>query len=146
MEGSDQTANTKLWKQFGRETDVGKMLFSMYAAPEKVKINYPPVKTRARNSSVGPPQEERKCPQKTIIEYPEAQHKARKKYHAVDFIPKRRPGEEIQAQMEEDMRKRPMLLPPGKRGVDRKQMINNLQERFQFKNKEELDADIAMKK
>jgi hypothetical protein len=38
------------------------------------------------------------------------------------------------------------MLPPGKRGVNRKQLINDLQERFQFKDKEELDADIAMKK
>ena len=37
-------------------------------------------------------------------------------------------------------------LPPGKRGVNRKQLINDLQERFQFKNKEELDAHIALKK
>lgn len=48
--------------------------------------------------------------------------------------------------MEAELKKRPMMLPPGKRGVNRKQMINDLQERFQFKNKEELDADIAMKK
>ena len=122
------------------------MLFSLYSAPEKPKINYPPVKTRPRGSSVGPPIEEKKCPQKTIIEYPEPVRKAGKKYHAVDFIPRRRPGEEIQAEMEEEMRRRPNLLPPGKRGVNRKQMINDLQERFQFKNKEELDHHIAMKK
>ena len=59
---------------------------------------------------------------------------------------KRKPGEEIQAEMEAELKKRPMMLPPGKRGVNRKQMINDLQERFQFKNKEELDADIALKK
>jgi hypothetical protein len=39
-----------------------------------------------------------------------------------------------------------MMLPPGKKGVDRKGMINDLQERFQFKNKEELDAEIALRK
>jgi hypothetical protein len=38
------------------------------------------------------------------------------------------------------------MLPPGKKGVDRKGMINDLQERFQFKNKEELDAEIAARK
>ena len=43
--------NGKLWKQFGRETDVGKMLFSLYSAPEKPKINYPPVKVKQRNAS-----------------------------------------------------------------------------------------------
>lgn len=122
------------------------MLFSLYSAPEKVKINYPPVKTRPRGSSQGPPQEEKKCPQKTVIEYPEPVRKPGKKYHAVDFIPRRRPGEEIQAEIEQELKKRPMMLPPGKRGQDRKQMINELQERFQFKNKEELDAHIALQK
>ena len=38
------------------------------------------------------------------------------------------------------------MLPPGKKGVDRKGMINDLQERFQFKNKEALDAEIAARK
>lgn len=31
-------SNQHMWKQFGRETDVGKMLFSLYSAPEKPKI------------------------------------------------------------------------------------------------------------
>jgi hypothetical protein len=37
-------------------------------------------------------------------------------------------------------------MAPGKRGQDRKQMINELQERFQFKDKEELDRHIAAQK
>ena len=56
---SNGTNNTKLWKQFGRESDVGKMLFSMYSAGEKPKVYYPPVKTKPR---VEPPKEEKKCP------------------------------------------------------------------------------------
>jgi len=44
------------------------MLFSMYSAKEKPKIYYPPVKTKAR---VEQPKEEKKCPQRTEIEYPE---------------------------------------------------------------------------
>ena len=36
------------------------------------------------------------------------------------------------------------LRAPGKIGVNRKQMITDLQERFQFKNKEELEAHIEM--
>ena len=45
--------------------------------------------------------EEKKCPQKTIIEYPEPQHKPRKKYHAIDFIPRRKGADEIQMEIEE---------------------------------------------
>jgi hypothetical protein len=113
---SGDVQNQKLWKQFGRETDVGKMLFSLYSAPEKPKIAYPPVKTKARGASVGPPMEERKCPQKTIIDYPEPVRKGGRKYHAIDFVPRRKAGDEIIAEIENEKARRPMMLPPGKRG------------------------------
>lgn len=106
------------------------MLFSLYSGgPDinKTKVNYPPVKTRQRSAEH---LEEKKCPQKTIIEYPEPVRKTGKKYHAIDFVPRRKTGEEIQAEMNNEMRKQPMIVPPGKRGIDRKQMINDLQERF----------------
>jgi len=38
------------------------------------------------------------------------------------------------------------LVAPGKRGVNRKQLINDLQERFQFKDKAEIDAYMAKQK
>lgn len=37
-------------------------------------------------------------------------------------------------------------MAPGKKGVNRKQMISDLQERFQFKDKAELDAHIEMQR
>lgn len=136
---SQQSDNSKLWKQFGRENDVGKMLFSLYSAPEKPKINYPPLKTKPRQETL---QEEKKCPQKTMIEYPEPAKKAYRKFHPVDFIPKRKAAEEILEQIEQD-KNRP-LQAPIKRGVNRKKMITELQERFQFKDKEELEAYLHM--
>jgi hypothetical protein len=45
---SNGSQNSALWKQFGRESDVGKMLYSMYSQKEKPQIYYPPVKTKAR--------------------------------------------------------------------------------------------------
>jgi len=56
-------------------------------------------------------------------------------------VPKRKPAEEIQQELWEEMNK--PLVAPGKRGVNRKQMINDLQERFQFKDKAEIDAYLA---
>lgn len=61
-------------------------------------------------------------------------------------MPRRKAADEIQAEIEEERRIKMSQLPPGKRGVNRKQLINDLQERFQFKNKEELDAHIALRK
>jgi hypothetical protein len=54
--------NKTLYKKFGRESDVGKLLYGMYAQKEKPKIVYPTVKTKPR---VEEPREIRPCPQKT---------------------------------------------------------------------------------
>ena len=75
----------------------------MYSAHEKPKIYYPPVKTKARQTSV--PKEEKKCPQKTVIEYPEPKQKPRRKFHAIDFVPKRKAGDEILAEIEYEKNK-----------------------------------------
>ena len=56
-EGPD---NKDLYKKFGRENDVGKLLYGMYAQKEKPKVYYPPVKTKVRGNT--PPKEEKKCP------------------------------------------------------------------------------------
>ena len=37
----------KLWKLFGRETQAGKELFSLYNKAEKPKIEYPKVKQKS---------------------------------------------------------------------------------------------------
>ena len=64
----------------------------MYSAKEKPKIYYPPVKTKVREPV---PKEEKKCPQKAVIDYPEPERKVSKKYHPIDFVPKRKAGDEI---------------------------------------------------
>ena len=56
---TSNSQNAELWKQFGTELDVGKMLYSMYSAKEKPKVYYPPVKTKPQEPK---PKEEKKCP------------------------------------------------------------------------------------
>jgi len=48
----------------------------------------------------------------TQIEYPDEQPKHRKKYHPVDFIPKRKPGEVILEEIEDEKAK-PLGRAPG---------------------------------
>jgi len=43
-----EAPNQELWKKFGRGNDVGNMLYSMYSAKDKPKINYPAVKTKKK--------------------------------------------------------------------------------------------------
>lgn len=100
-----------LWKEFGRETAAGKELYALYSATNKTKINYPAVKTKKR---VEAPKEEKKCPQKTEIEYPELPRKGMKAYHAVDYIPKRRNKDEILDEIEYEQNKRYNAVPPVK--------------------------------
>ena len=95
---SQQSNNEELWKKFGRGNEVGNMLYSMYGAREKPKVSYPALKTKKKPT----PAEELKmgepagpCPQKTVIEYPEMPRKSKFKYHAVDFIPRKKHEEEI---------------------------------------------------
>lgn len=57
---SGATDNTDLYKKFGRDNDVGKLLYTMYSNKEKPKIHYPPVKTKARGNT--PPKERKACP------------------------------------------------------------------------------------
>lgn len=40
--------NSDLYKNFGRENDVGKLLYGLYAQKKKPEIYYPPVKTKPR--------------------------------------------------------------------------------------------------
>jgi hypothetical protein len=97
QESEEQGTNNKdLYKKFGRESDVGKLLYGMYAQKQKPKIEYPPVKTKPR---VEAPKEIKPCPQKTQIEYPE-QPRQESKYNPIDFVPKRKAGADILAEIE----------------------------------------------
>jgi len=52
--------NTDLYKNFGRENEVGKLLYGMYGAnKQKPTVYYPPVKTKARTEEIKEP---KPCP------------------------------------------------------------------------------------
>ena len=57
------------------------------------------------------------------------------KYNPIDFVPRRKPGEVIQAETNFD-KVQAMGNAPGRAGVDRTALIENLQERNQFQNKQ----------
>lgn len=139
-----ETNNSDLWKKFGRGNDVGNMLYGLYSQKEKPKINYPAVKIKKKPT----PAEEAKlpknngpCPQKTQIEYPEIKHKSRYKFHAVDFIPRKKHEEEIQSELDK-MRKQKAVA-YGARGRDRNKLIEELQEINRFGDKKRLEEQLA---
>lgn len=116
--------NTDMYKKFGRESEVGKMLYGLYAQKQKPKVNYPALKTKPR--PIEQPREVKPCPQKTVIEYPQEPLPDRK-YHMIDFVPKRKAGAEILTEIDNQKRK-PLGRAPGKMPQDRRALIEDLQE------------------
>lgn len=144
LDSNQRAVNADLWKKFGRGNEIGNMLYSMYSAKEKPKVNYPALKGKKRL----PPKEEiaaknvqKPCPQQTVIEYPEMPRKNKYKFHAVDFIPRKVHEHKILAELEAEKRKKAVAY--GKRGVDRARMIEELQEINRFGDKKHLDAALA---
>ena len=133
--------NQDVWKKFGRGNEVGNMLYGIYGAGKKPQIAYPAVKTKKRPTpaeELKMPKEGLTCPQKTVIEYPDLPSKPHRKFHAVDFIPRKKHEDEIQKEISKEKNK--PLVCYGKRGQDRGKMIEELQEIYQFGDRKMLDA------
>ena len=93
-----------LWKDVGRDTEAGKLLFNLY--PPSKKINYPAPKMKSK-SVLQKEEEEKKrggkkkkaCPQKAEIDYPAPQGPKRRKFHMIDFVPRKKNEKVIQHEM-----------------------------------------------
>lgn len=118
----------KLWQQFGRDTEAGRALYKVYGAAHKPKINYPPVKTKKMPLPCEV-KREGTAPSKTQIEYPPLTVPRKSRFKPIDFVPRRKPQAEIQADIDQNYRD---IKPSGKRGVNRQEMTSKLQEKFQF--------------
>eukprot|EP00343_Euplotes_focardii_P004351 CAMPEP_0205813006 /NCGR_PEP_ID=MMETSP0205-20121125/17639_1 /ASSEMBLY_ACC=CAM_ASM_000278 /TAXON_ID=36767 /ORGANISM="Euplotes focardii, Strain TN1" /LENGTH=197 /DNA_ID=CAMNT_0053094611 /DNA_START=108 /DNA_END=698 /DNA_ORIENTATION=- len=67
------------------------------------------------------------CPQKTKVQYPKSKGPKGRKFHMIDFVPRKKNEKVIENEMKAGNRVvKPMP------GVDRKQMIDDLQDKFQF--------------
>ena len=97
----------------------------MYASKKKPEIYYPPVKTK---QFVDEPKEMKPCPAKTVIEYPEPQRRQYRKYNPIDFVPKRKAGDQILNEIDIE-KSRPLGKGPGV-PQDRAARIADLQDRF----------------
>ena len=117
----------QLWKDFGRETEAGKLLFSLYKVRNKPEVYYPPVKTKkkplpfeeTRSRTVDKPQ----------IDYPAPNRPRHRKFHPIDFVPHKKNQQAIKddvSKLPRDTQMRPQ------RAVNREAMKNDLQDKFQF--------------
>lgn len=123
----EETPLDDLWKKVGRDSQAGKILYSLYKVPNKPLVYYPPVTTKktplpfeAKRTVSAP---------KPVVDYPEMRPKPGKKIHPIDVIARRKPQTVIEEEMKTQFRNQKN---PGKRGVNREAMKTDLQERFQF--------------
>ena len=128
------------WKQYGRDNEIGRDLYKMYGRHHKPKVDVPIPKTQPWDYKVAALKEKKPCPQQAKIEYPEVvtkqdilKRKAMAKFTKLDTIPKRKNYNEILQELALLKQERANYIPINK-GVDRKNMINSLQDKFKYAN------------
>jgi hypothetical protein len=115
-----------LWKEFGRESQAGKILFALYKAPNKPKVFYPAVKTKKKPLPIEESRSKSAKPQPQI-EYPDPIKKKTHKFHPIDFVPHKKNKKDIEMDLETEYRH---IKPPPNRGVNREEMKTQLQDKF----------------
>lgn len=119
----------RLWKDSKGESEAGKLLFELYRFRNKPQIYYPPVKTKKKPLPFE--ESKSKVKEKPVIDYPELTKPQKPKFHPIDFVPKKKPKEQIDSETKESL-KHPSTY--SKKGGNRDQLKAELQEKFQFSN------------
>lgn len=130
VEPDSGSNNGELWKVFGRDTEAGKVLASLYKTGKPASISYPKPKQKKWDPKemTEATRTIKSCPQKTKIEYPKEEPKVKApKISAVDLIPHRKAYTDIQKEMDEYYSKPDIPL---NKGVNRGELVNSLQNKF----------------
>jgi hypothetical protein len=140
----------RVWKQFGKNTNAGKLLYDLYGVKFKPEqhISYPDLKKNKsiKNyngngpiiSNIDPNKRAKSSVRERMqrIEYPELQRKYTSKYSKIDFIPKRKNEKIILQEIEAD-KIQIMNNNKMKRNFtnSRKYEIEKLQDNFEFQER-----------
>ena len=141
----------RVWKEFGKQTQAGKLLFDLYGVryrPDKF-VSYPKIKAKTKEEKLkdavikSRPKSTSKLTQAiNKISYPEPTAKATYKFHKVDFIPKRRKENVIKQELDDirtNMIKHNNNNNSGSgrvnKNVNRKMQIESLQDKFLFQER-----------
>jgi hypothetical protein len=129
------------WKVYGRDKEVGRDMYKLYGRGHKPKVDVPVPRTEPWDYRQAAMKEKKPCPQMTKIEYPKVitkqdilRQKLMDKVTKLDTIPKRKNYNEIMADLEILKNERKAYVPANK-GVDRRNMIHNLQDKFKYAGK-----------
>ena len=142
---TDDDSMTRMWKEFGKQTQAGKLLYDIYGVryrPEKF-VSYPKLNVKSKEQI----EEEKKKGQgipnnnnkeaTSKISYPDLRKKySNHEFHKIDFVPKRKKEEQIKQEIsaiKTEINKRTTSVRAPVR--NRNEMISNLQENFQFQER-----------
>ena len=95
-----------VWKEFGKHSVAGKLLYDLYGVKYKPHVNYPTLKVKTKDEKKNEKEEElnkkrAKSSNKIYkIQYPDMNKKKFLNFAKVDLIPKRRKEKEIKKQIE----------------------------------------------
>jgi hypothetical protein len=125
----------RAWKEFGKQTEAGKLLYELYGVryrPEQ-HVNYP------KNLKMKPKTEEVKTtrPEKPTLKitYPEIRKKPSKPISMIDIIPRRKHHDDIKQQISEIKSELKKFKLEDKKPTNRKAEISKLQDKFQYQER-----------
>lgn len=140
---SDELDKKELWRLFGRGTQAGRMLFSLYNTdkPES-KVNYPqlPKKVASEYAPVVHSKPKKPCPQRAFVEVPTPVSRKPLKIDKTTLIPKRKHLDQIM--LETNGFKTNFVAGP--RGVDRENEKDRLALVNSFQRTTCLPKDVQM--
>lgn len=135
----------RVWREFGKHTNAGKLLYDLYGVKFKPEehINYPKITTtrkeplKIENEVEKNKTKRNKTSEKILskISYPKIEMKKPKQYHKIDLIYKRKNQNEIMKDFEKIKQE---IKPPtinNTKNTNRKEQIEKLQDKFQYGEK-----------
>jgi len=127
-----------VWREFGKHSEAGKLLFDLYGVKHKPTINIPVPKQKSKTNTALPTAQSRgKSVQRPMqaaltINYPETKKKVQPQISKIDMIVKRKPEQQIRDEMEKEKERFQLPINPPK---NRKADIERLQDNFQFQER-----------
>jgi hypothetical protein len=128
----------RVWKQFGKQTQAGKLLYDLYGVryrPEKF-VNYPKLVMKSKTVTERPTSTTKLKNAVEKINYPELNnYKPTVKLNKVDLIPKRKKEVVIKREIECIKDSMYRANSQNKIGTNRKNQIESLQDKFMFQER-----------
>ncbi len=135
-----------VWREFGKHSEAGKLLFELYGVKNKPTVDIPIPKAKSKTNTALPMQSRGKSVPRPLqatqkINYPEPKKKPQPTFSKIDFVVKRKPEHQIREEMEIEKKRFNLPINPPK---NRKADIEKLQDNFQFQERKVMPQGARM--